>query len=115
MALLDLIDMLPDASRFNEARVNDPEYAEMVAGLPDPEGEWSPRVAAYGLNELLLREILHELKANNAITLKAAGGSPGEFKEFPAPRTAVHAARERLERDWAINFAGRFGFTPDDV
>ena len=115
VGLLDLIDSLPSASRYYEAVSNDPEMAEHLARQPESDEEWSPRVVEYGLTEMLLREILHELKVNSAITMSAAGGKPGELKPFPTPRTAVQAARERLEREWAVNLAGKFGFGSDDI
>ena len=113
--ILELIDQLPSTSRYHEAMTNDPELAEQLARQPESDEEWSPRVAEYGLTEMLLREILHELKVNSAITMSAAGGKPGELKPFPTPRTAVQAARERLEREWAVNLAGKFGFGSDDI
>lgn len=113
--ILELIDQLPSTSRYHEAMSNDPELAEQLARQPESDEEWSPRLAEFGLTEMLLREILHELKVNSAITMSAAGGKPGDVKPFPAPRTAIQAARERLEREWAVDLAAKFGFTPDDV
>jgi hypothetical protein len=115
VALLDLIDGLPTACRLNEAIVNDPEAAAVIANMPRSEAEWSPRVAEFDLNAHLLREILHAVKSNGQITIASAGGKPGEVKSFPAPVTEVERAIEAIERQWAESFVGQFGFDATDI
>ena len=115
VALLDLIDMLPAACRLNEAIANDPEAARQIARMPQPEGEWSPRVSEFGLEAHMLREIIHELKALRQVSIAAAGGKPGEDKPFPGPRTEIGKAIEALEREWAEDFMSQFGFDASDL
>lgn len=115
VALLDLIDGLPGASRLNEAIVNDKEYAAHIASLPKSDTEWAPRVAEFDLTAHLLREVLHELKALKQVSLAAAGGKPGEVKPFPGPRTEIERAIEDAEKQWAESFVGQFGFDSSDI
>jgi len=113
--LLDLIDMLPAACRLNEARVNDPEEARYIASLPTPEGEWSPRVSEFKLDHHMWRVMISELKQIKQNIVASAGGKPSQEKPFPAPRTAIDAALEAAEREWAENFVGQFGFGAEDI
>ena len=115
VALLDLIDGLPTACRLNEAIVNDPEAAEVIAAMPKSTDEWSPRVAEFDLTAHLLREILHAVKGNGQISIGVAGGKPGELKPFPAPVTAVDRAIAAAERQWAESFVARLGFDATDI
>ena len=113
--LLELIDGLPAASRLNEAIVNDPDAATVIAQMPKPSTPWSPRVAEFDLKVQLLREILHAVQNNGQIAVGAAGGKPREIKPFPAPSTEVDRAIAALERQWAESFVTRFGFDADDI
>ena len=115
VGLLELIEGLPAASRLNEAIVNDPDAAAVIAKMPAPSTPWSPRVAEFNLESQLLREILHAVLNNGQIAVGAAGGKPGEIKPFPAPRTEVDRAIAALERQWAESFVTRFGFDADDI
>ncbi|WP_336715330.1 hypothetical protein [Arthrobacter sp. USHLN218] len=114
VALIDLIDGLPNACRLNEAIANDPETAEYIASLPKPEGEWAPRVSEFDLTAHLLRELIHEVKALKQVSISAAGGKPGNEKPIPGPRTAIEKAIERMEQDWAADVAEKFGFNRSD-
>ncbi|SEE19599.1 hypothetical protein SAMN04489740_0858 [Arthrobacter alpinus] len=118
-ALLELIDMLPSNNRLNEAIANDPESARQLAEMSldkDPDDEpWSPKLSEFGITEHLLREILHAIKLSGNTAIAAAGGKPGEIKPFPAPRTGIDRALEAAERDWAVGFAGLFGFDASDI
>lgn len=115
IGLLDLIDGLPSASRLNEAIANDPEQAKILARMPESSSEWSPRAAEFGLTEHMLREVIHELSALRQVTIAAHGGKPGEVRPFPAPKTALPAAIEAAEREWASEFIQKFGFSPGDL
>lgn len=115
VALLDLIDGLPSACRFNEAIVNDKEYAAQIAAMPKSDSEWTPRVAEFDLNAHILREILHALKGLKQVTVAAAGSRPGEEKPFPAPKTELDRAIEEADRLWAESFVGQFGFDATDI
>lgn len=115
VSLLDLIDGLPTACRLNEAIVNDPEAAAVIANTPKSTSEWSPRVSEFDLTAHLLREILHATKANGQISIAAAGGKPGDLKPFPAPVTEVERAIEAVEREWAESFVEQFGFDASDI
>ncbi|GAA3405062.1 hypothetical protein [Pseudarthrobacter polychromogenes] len=115
VGLLDLIDGLPAASRLNEAIVNDPEAAAVIAKMPKPSTPWSPRVAEFDLKAHLLRELLHAVQHNGQIAIGAAGGRPGEVKPFPVPRTEVDRAIAALERQWAESFVTQFGFDATDI
>ena len=115
VGLLELIDGLPAACRLNEAIVNDPDAAAVIAKMPKPDTEWSPRVAEFDLKVHLLREILHAVQQNGQITIGAAGGKPSEIKPFPAPSTEVDRAIAALERQWAESFVARFGFDAADI
>lgn len=112
--LLDLIENLPGASRYYEAIQNDPEMAEELARLRlnkgDDKQEWSPRVAEFGLTEHMLRDLIHEVRAMRAEAKQLQGQKPGDVQPFPAPRTEVDAAVERLEREWTVDFLGSLGF-----
>jgi len=114
VALLDYIDMLPAASRLNEALANDPETAEHIASLPKSEDEWAPRLSEFDLTAHLLREVIHELKALKQVSISAAGGKPGTEKPIPGPRTAIDKAIAKREREWAVDIAQRYGFDPTD-
>ncbi|MBD1541018.1 hypothetical protein G9E11_01855 [Arthrobacter sp. IA7] len=115
VALLDYIDGLPSACRLNEAIVNDPETAAIIAAQPKSDREWAPSFAEFDLTAHLLREILHAVKGLKQVSLAAAGGKPGEEKPFPAPRTEIDRAIAELDRQWAEAFAGQFGFDAADI
>lgn len=112
-ALLELVDQLPAASRLYEAMVNDPEEADRLAQArlgASESSEWSPRVSEFDLTAHMLRELIHETRMMRAVLIQANGGKSGELKPFPAPRTAIDDAVERLEREWTVDFLGKFGF-----
>ena len=115
VALLDYIDGLPTACRLNEAIVNDPEAAALIAQMPKSSEEWSPRVSEFDLTAHLLREILHAVKGGGQIAVAVAGGKPGELRPFPAPVTEVERAIASAERQWAESFVGQFGFDATDI
>lgn len=104
-ALLELIDQLPGPSRFNEAVLNDREFAEAVAANEskndDGKSEWAPRVSEFDLHALLLRDVIQSLQGVQAAVIAAAGGKPPKFPPYPAPKTALDDARERLLHEWA--------------
>lgn len=109
-ALLELIDELPTASRFNEAVLNDREFAEaVVANESKSDGdksEWAPRVSEFDLHALLLRDIIQSLQGVQAAVI-ATVGKPPKFPPYPSPRTALDDARERLLHEWADDLIAR--------
>lgn len=120
--MLELIEELPSASRFNEAIQNDPEQAELIARAreeqqqdPDYEPEpWSPRLADYDLHASLLRDVIQGILGLRAAVIASAGGKPGTVPMYPTPVTEVDKATARLERAWAQGVLSRFGFDAGD-
>ncbi|UXM92565.1 hypothetical protein [Paenarthrobacter sp. JL.01a] len=117
VALLELIDMLPAACRLNEAIANDPEAAKAIAEASQGRASdpWAPRTSEWDLNATLLSEISNGIKVLTAATIKANGGKPGDVKPFPTPQTKIQAAMKAAEREWAVQFAGQFGFSAEDL
>jgi len=118
VALIELIEMLPSACRLNEAIVNDPEQAELMARQPKAEGgeEWAPRVADFKLEHHMLRDIISELKRIGQVSTAQLTGKPQPMeKPFPMPRTAIDAAIAAHEREWAEDFVAQFGFDASDI
>ena len=115
VALLDLIDMLPSASRLNEAIVNDPDAARDIAALPTPEGEWSPRPSEYTLTHQMLGRLITATEQVGQAVIAGAGGKPQPVKPFPRPVTEVDRAIEHMEREWTEDLLGQFGFDPEDI
>ncbi len=106
MALLELIDALPTASRFRQAVLLDEECAAGLLAASQGEDEqeraWSPSIAEWGLTEELLASVYDRLGDVAQAVLstipvdrgKARPKYPG--KEFPRAKTAIDAARERM-------------------
>jgi hypothetical protein len=117
VALLELIDMLPAASRLNEAIANDPEAAKAIAAASQGrESEpWAPRTSEWDLHATMLGDIATKLDRLGAILIKVNGGNPGDVKPFPTPKTEIQAAMKAAEREWAVQFAGQFGFSAEDL
>lgn len=118
-AALDYIDGLPSASRLNEAIMNDPETAGYLAQLSmeqDAEGRdsYAPRLSEWDIHATLQREIVDGIKALRATMIALKRGKPGDVKPFPAPKTAVEAAKKEAERRWAVDFGAQLGFSPED-
>lgn len=119
VALLELIDQLPLASRLNEAIQNDPEQAELIARAREaaPQGEaqaWSPRFAEYDLHAHLLRDVIKALLGVQAAVVAQATGKAPTVPDYPRPLTEVDRAIGRAERRWAQNILANFGFDPSD-
>lgn len=115
VALLDLIDMLPAACRLNEARANDHEEARYLASLPRSEEAWAPRTAEWDLHAQLMGDMSTKLDNIAGILIKVNGGSPGDIKPFPSPRTKLQDAMKQAEREWAEGFIEQFGFSKEDL
>lgn len=124
VGLLELLDMLPEASLLNEAIHNDPEQAQIIAEhieeqkrAAEAAGEhrpWSPRLSQYDLHANLLRDLIQATLGLRAAVIASGGGKPGQTPEYPAPITEVDKATARLERAWARSVLSQFGFDPED-
>lgn len=103
VALLELIDQLPHASRFMEAVANDPEQADAIAEARsgESEQEWSPRLAEFDLHARLQRDIIQALMGVQAAVIAAAGQKPPQQKPYPVPVTEIDRAVERANQRWA--------------
>lgn len=92
VALLDLVDQLPAASRLNEAIASDPEQAEAIARRvldEDDDDEAHPSQAEW--------TPLHEAVATLIdITVAANAGKDDKPWSYPRPRSLVAEARDRI-------------------
>lgn len=122
VGLLDLIDGLPAASRFNEAVSNDPEAARLLAQMridSEESGQakpWTPRVSEYRLEHVQLGAVLSELKRmNQALTVQITQKKPEAAVPFPSPVTAIDLAEKAIERERTVELAALFGFGAEDI
>lgn len=124
VALLDLIDMLPEASRLNEALLNDPEAAELLADEylksrenadPEKESDNSPRISQYALINRQMSDLTDQVKMLRQAVVASAGGTPKAEKPEARPKTGIEKAIAEAERKWASDFIQLFGFSPDDI
>lgn len=111
--LLDFIDGLPSASRTREAILNDPEAVEQLAQMPEPEGEWAPRVSEWTLAHALQYD-QRALLVAILRTLKAANGdkNPQKVPPLPVPRTLLDEARTAVRRARIEDLKYAFGYRP---
>lgn len=114
-ALLELIDGLPQASRFREAVLNDPEVAEEVARErfeqgDDGDGKWRPALRDWDLQALMLAQLIDAVQYNTAVTFATAGAKPPKGENFPVPQSAIDEALERIKSEHHRETAGMFGF-----
>lgn len=117
-ALLELIDQLPGPSRFNEAVLNDREFAEAAIEHENNRGdgskpEWAPRVSEFDLHAVLLRDVIQALQGVQAAVIAAAGGKPPKFPPYPAPKTALDEVRKQELQTWADDLISKL--TPHAV
>ncbi|GAA0200767.1 hypothetical protein [Glutamicibacter creatinolyticus] len=116
--LLELIDQLPQACRFNEAVAQDEEAAEIILDMEEQSDEekepWAPRLSEFSLTNALLVSLINEIKSLRMSGQSLAGVKPKKEEPFPGPRTALEAARLRRDIEDAIQIACLFGFSPED-
>lgn len=113
-ALLELIDQLPSACRFNEAIAQDDEAADELVKYSDQDDAerpaWSPRVAEYDLTNTILAQVVNEVKMLGQTIIAANGGQAKKIRPFPMPRTALDRARERKDLNLFREMQSKFGF-----
>lgn len=109
MALLELIDQLPSASRFNEAVLNDLEFARVVVAQEsgDDASAWAPKISEFDLHAMLLRDVIQALQGVQVAVIAASGNKPPKMQSYPGPRTALDEAREELLQEWADDLIGK--------
>lgn len=115
--LLELIDELPAASRFNEAVLNDREFAKEVVAQEsenrEDAPEWAPKISEFDLHATLLRDVIQALQGVQAAVIAAAGGKPPKIIPYPAPKTALEEVRQEALQEWADDLISRL--TPHAV
>jgi len=86
---------------------------EQLAALPEPEGEWSPRISEWRLEHALqydqrglLVAILRTLQA------QASGKAPKPIEPLPAPRTLLDEVRETARKARLEELKYAFGYRP---
>lgn len=120
-ATLELIDELPWNSRFREAMLNDPEYADAIAEQQlkqdddDKKTDDGPRVSEFGPVEQRLTTLIELNKALLMWTQKQAGvESPKKMKPEPSPKTLVNVLVTKKEQEHGLSVAALFGFDESD-
>jgi len=125
VALLELIWQLPNASRFNEAQLNDPEYAEIAARAQReaeisgrPAAKWTPPVREWTLEAQLLREIRESIIAVRSAQYETTYLPAGEGRlkalrapvvpVLPGPETEADRVRARLSRQSQLEIIAIF-------
>jgi len=120
-ATLELIDQLPWDSRFREAMLNDPDYADAIAEhqlRQDDEGKKDavgPRISEYGPVEQRLTTLIELEKANLFWAQVAAGvKKPPKPKPEKPPMTLVSKLIKQKGEEAGFEIASLFGFSRDD-
>lgn len=110
-ALLGLVDQLPEASRFRESLLNDPDFAEAyVAQEGQDDGaapEWAPRVSEFDLHATLLRDVIQAIYQLTAITVGVNTGKSPKIPPYPMPQTAIDGARRKQLQEWASDLISK--------
>lgn len=76
----------------------------------EPQVEWTPRVAEYDLHATILREIHGGIQGLAQTIIASVGGTPKAPKPFPGPTTAIDKVRREVDREFAVDIIGMFGF-----
>lgn len=120
-ATLELIDQLPWNSRFREAMLNDPDYADAIAehqlaqDESDKKSDDGPRISEYGPVEQRLTTLIELNKALLAWAQKGAGvNKPKPLKPEKPPRTLVSKLIKQKGEEAGFEIASLFGFSRDD-
>lgn len=119
-ATLELIEQLPWASRFREAQMNDPEYADEISEMQlrqddDAKDDSSPRISEFGPVEQRLTTLIELNKALLMWAQKNAGvKSPKKMKPEPSPRTLVNELMDQKTEQAGFEIAAAFGFGRED-
>lgn len=110
---------LPEASRFAEARMNDPEVAKQIA-LAEREAErerarkgiaapkWRPRYSEWDLYAMLLREIREAIYSGRDATVAALGSKPKRVPILPSPETEVDRIKQQLHEQGQMEIIALF-------
>ena len=107
--LLDLIDMLPTASRTKEALLNDPDTARLIAEADDGSApEWTPPISEYTTEAAVFAAVFDRLGVL-VDTVSGALGGKGRSQTFPRPVTEVDRIKERARREAAEELIALFG------
>lgn len=113
--LLELIDQLPPASRFNEAVLNDVDVARELVARENGDAdspEWSPKISEFDLHALLLRDVIQALHGVQAAVI-ATVAKPPKIAPYPAPKTALDEVRQLELENWANDLVAKL--TPHAV
>lgn len=108
--LLNLIDHLPQNTRFYEQVANDEEYAEMLleaqeraereGAAPPPTGSpihsWSPEVS-------ILAVVVDKL----SVLVEAQKAKPGQVMPYPRPKTAMERVKLRRRQSQHDNLVAQ--------
>jgi len=93
--LLNLVEQLPQASRFAGAVANDPEHvAAILEATGDQPAETSPDMAEWTAQAELLAEIRDLTTTQIAVAVAATGGKPSAIPAARRPRTAFADVRD---------------------
>lgn len=95
---------LPGASRFAEAKLNDPQVAMIIAKAEreaEHKGEksrWTPKYSEWDLHAQMLKEVREAVYSTRDHIVSALGQRPKRVAVLPNPVTEVDHARQRLEQ-----------------
>lgn len=95
---------LPGASRFAEAKLNDPQIAMIIARaerekqLEGKQESWTPKYSEWDLHAQLLKEVRESVYSTRDHIVSALGQRPRRVPALPSPVTEVDHAKRRLEQ-----------------
>lgn len=92
-----LVEHLPLSSAFVEARLDDPEVAEMLARQADTGRPSRPSLQDFTPEVAALYDVVDRLGENIAAVIIAAGGKAPTIAPVLRPMTGVERARMQME------------------
>lgn len=110
--ILNLIGHLPSWSFYNEARANDEELAEMLAGATMPEREervsdWSPEIGLLAAIYDRVGDLINAVIIMN-------GGKKLDTQPLKRPVTAIQKARQAHDHELSKAFRLRMTHRPGE-
>lgn len=95
--MLNLIDQLPQASRYHAAVANDDEHVEAILAATEgqPKREVAPPLAEWTQDAELLASIKDSIEVLISTTIATSGTKPPRVKPTKRPNTKYEDVRQR--------------------